>query len=70
VAPTEQGRLQGAIGAIMGFTGIIGPSLFAQTFASFIGPHRAWHIPGAAFLLAAVLLAAAALLGWRASRAA
>jgi DHA1 family tetracycline resistance protein-like MFS transporter len=68
VAPTEQGRLQGAVGAIMGLTGIIGPGLFSQTFAGFIGPYRAWHVPGAAFLLAGLLLAAAALLGWRVAR--
>jgi DHA1 family tetracycline resistance protein-like MFS transporter len=68
VESTEQGRLQGAIGAIMGFTGIIGPGLFSLTFAGFIGPFQAWHIPGAAFLLAAILLAAAALLGWRITR--
>ncbi|HEY4163373.1 MAG TPA: TCR/Tet family MFS transporter [Dongiaceae bacterium] len=65
VAPTEQGRLQGAIGAVMGFAGIIGPYLFSRTFSTFIGPLQAWHIPGAAFLLAALLLAAGALLGWR-----
>jgi DHA1 family tetracycline resistance protein-like MFS transporter len=65
---TEQGQLQGAIGAVTGFTGIIGPGLFALAFASFIGPYRAWHLPGAAFLLAALLLAAAVLLGWRITR--
>ncbi|HVZ01584.1 MAG TPA: TCR/Tet family MFS transporter [Dongiaceae bacterium] len=70
VEPTEQGRLQGAIGSIMGITGILGPGLFTQTFAAFIGPERDLHIPGAAFLLAALLLALAAGIGWRVAEAA
>jgi DHA1 family tetracycline resistance protein-like MFS transporter len=69
VAPTEQGRLQGAIGSIMGITGILGPGLFTQTFATFIGPAADLRLPGAPFLLAAVLLALAALIGWRVAEA-
>ncbi len=64
VSPTEQGQLQGAIGSIMGITGIVGPGLFTQTFAAFIGPVRDLNLPGAAFLLAAVLLALAAAVAW------
>ena len=30
--------------------------LFTQTFATFIGAHRDWHLPGAPFLLSAILL--------------
>ena len=29
--------------------------LFTQTFATFIGAHRDWHLPGAPFLLSALL---------------
>jgi DHA1 family tetracycline resistance protein-like MFS transporter len=68
VAATEQGRLQGALGSIMGVTGVIGPGLFTQTFAAFIGPERDWHLPGAGFLLAALLLALAAGLAWVVTR--
>jgi DHA1 family tetracycline resistance protein-like MFS transporter len=68
VAPDEQGRLQGAIGSIMGITGVIGPGLFTQTFAAFIGPERDWNLPGAAFVLAAGLLGAGAVLGWTVTR--
>ena len=68
VDPTEQGRLQGAIGSIMGITGVIGPGLFTQTFAAFIGPERDWHLPGAAFLLAALLLGIGTLLAWSITR--
>ncbi len=58
VPPGEQGRLQGANSSLMGFAGLIGPFLFTATFAHFISP-SAWRLPGAPFLLAAVLLALA-----------
>jgi DHA1 family tetracycline resistance protein-like MFS transporter len=65
VEPTEQGRLQGAIGSIMGITGIIGPSLFGRTFAASIDPAYGIGLPGTAFVMAGVFLAIAALIGWR-----
>lgn len=65
VDPGEQGRLQGAISAMAGLATIFGPFLFTQVFATFIGPQADLHLPGAAFLLSAALLAAALLLGWR-----
>jgi DHA1 family tetracycline resistance protein-like MFS transporter len=65
VEASAQGKLQGANSSIMGITGLIGPGLFTQTFASFIGPHRDWELPGAPFLLAALLLLAALVLAWR-----
>ncbi|MBP9592915.1 MAG: TCR/Tet family MFS transporter [Steroidobacteraceae bacterium] len=60
IGPSEQGELQGANGSILGIATMIGPTLFAGTFAYFIGEGTRWHIPGAAFLLAAALLATAA----------
>jgi DHA1 family tetracycline resistance protein-like MFS transporter len=68
VAADEQGRLQGAIGSIMGITGVIGPGLFTQIFAAFIGPEADWHLPGAAFVLAGILLGVGALLAWAVTR--
>jgi MFS transporter, DHA1 family, tetracycline resistance protein len=65
VGPSEQGQLQGANSSIMGITGMIGPGLFTLTFASFIGAHRDWRMPGAPFLLAAFLMALALVLAWR-----
>lgn len=56
VSPSEQGQLQGANSSLMGITGLIGPGLFTLTFASFIGAHRDWRLPGAPFLLAAILM--------------
>lgn len=65
VGPSEQGQLQGANSSIMGITGLIGPGLFTLTFAGFIGAYRDWHLPGAPFLLAALLMVVALALAWR-----
>ena len=62
VSPTEQGQLQGATGCTMGIAAMLGPTLFTRTFSHFIGPWAGWHLPGAPFLLAALLLGLAALL--------
>jgi DHA1 family tetracycline resistance protein-like MFS transporter len=64
VSATEQGRLQGANASIMGVANLIGPVLFAQTLAFTIGG-SAWHFPGAAFLLAALIVVAAMVIAWR-----
>jgi DHA1 family tetracycline resistance protein-like MFS transporter len=64
-APSEQGRLQGAISSLTGVAGLIGPGLFTLTFAYFIaGPGL---LPGAPLLLAALLLVVAIVLAWRVS---
>lgn len=68
VDPAEQGRLQGALTGLTGLAGIFGPQLFAQTFAWFISPAAPFALPGAAFLLAALCLAAGWLLAWRVTR--
>jgi DHA1 family tetracycline resistance protein-like MFS transporter len=68
VGPTVQGELQGAMGSLQGVATIIGPLLFATTFAWSIGDGLAWHMPGAAFLLAGALLAASAWIVARATR--
>ncbi|MGB5104414.1 MAG: TCR/Tet family MFS transporter [Steroidobacteraceae bacterium] len=65
IGPSEQGELQGANGSVTGIATMIGPGMFAGTFAYFIGEGVRWHVPGAAFLLAAALLAAGAMLAAR-----
>ena len=65
VTPQEQGQLQGANSSLLGLTGMVGPVLFTQTFAAAISPGSGWHFPGAAFLLAAVLLLLAMAIAWR-----
>ena len=68
VGPSEQGRLQGANTSIMGITGVFAPSMFALVFATFIGPRAGLHLPGAPFLLASALLAAAVVVAYRVAR--
>jgi DHA1 family tetracycline resistance protein-like MFS transporter len=63
--PSAQGELQGAVGSVQGIATMIGPGLFAATFAYFISAGAAVHLPGAAYLLASILLAAGALLAAR-----
>jgi DHA1 family tetracycline resistance protein-like MFS transporter len=71
VDPREQGRLQGALTSLASLAGIFGPALFANLFALFISDHAPVHrLPGAAFVLAALLLAAATLVAARATRGA
>jgi DHA1 family tetracycline resistance protein-like MFS transporter len=67
VSGSEQGRLQGANASLMGVANMLGPGLFTQVFALFIGAGSAWHLPGAGFLLAAVLLLVAAAVALRAT---
>ena len=68
VAADQQGRLQGALSSVSGITGIVGPGLFAFTFATSIGSLRAWNLPGAAFLLASALLLIGAFIALRVAR--
>jgi len=68
VDPSAQGQLQGANSSIMGITGMLGPSLFTLIFANFIGAHSNWQLPGAPFLLAALLLITALAAAWRVTR--
>jgi DHA1 family tetracycline resistance protein-like MFS transporter len=65
VGPSEQGQLQGANSSLTGIANLLGPILFTQIFALFIGERTDWHLPGAPFLLAALLLLFAAVLAWR-----
>ena len=68
VSASEQGQLQGAIASLTGIAGLIGPTLFTQTFAAFIGPQADWHLPGAPYLLSTVLLLVGAATAWRATK--
>ncbi|XXF77607.1 TCR/Tet family MFS transporter [Myxococcaceae bacterium GXIMD 01537] len=70
VQPSEQGQLQGANGSLMGLAEMLGPFLFTLTFAAGIRPSSAVQLPGAPFLVAALLLGAAAAAGVWVTRAA
>jgi DHA1 family tetracycline resistance protein-like MFS transporter len=59
VRATEQGQLQGANNSARSLAIMIGPGLFAGSFAYLMGP-----LPGAPFLLAAMLLLVAVGVAW------
>ena len=65
VGPSEQGALQGINGSLMGLTGVIGPTLFTVIFAYFIGTRAPLNLPGAPFLLSALLMTASLALAAR-----
>lgn len=57
VSRSEQGQLQGANTSVRGIAGLIGPAMFTMTFAAFL--HKgdmSFDLPGAAFVLAAILV--------------
>jgi DHA1 family tetracycline resistance protein-like MFS transporter len=68
VSVTEQGRLQGALASLVGLASLIGPIVFTQTFAAFISTHADLGLPGAPYLLSALLIVAAIVLAWRTTR--
>ena len=70
VGRNAQGALQGALASLQTATGIFGPALFSETFATAISTRRAWNVPGAPFLLASMLLVVAVVLSLRITRAA
>lgn len=65
VSPTEQGRLQGALSAIMSIAGMIGPLIFTSVFAFFISKNSSHYIPGAPFYLSALMVGSALFIAWR-----
>ena len=64
---SEHGRLQGALASLRGVSGMIGPLLFTQIFAASITAER---FSGAAYFIAALLLAASLAVALSATRAA
>jgi MFS transporter, DHA1 family, tetracycline resistance protein len=65
VSEREQGELQGALGSLRSITFLIGPGLFSLTYGWFIDPGHRFHIPGAPYFLAAILLFTAMLMATR-----
>ena len=59
--------MQGAITSLSSLATVFGPIVFTQTFAYFITESAPLHLPGAAFLLAAMLIMLGFVLGWRAT---
>jgi DHA1 family tetracycline resistance protein-like MFS transporter len=59
VPANAQGELQGAITSVKSLTMALSPLVMTRVFGYFSGPTAPVHFPGAPFLLAAILLAAA-----------
>jgi DHA1 family tetracycline resistance protein-like MFS transporter len=68
VAATEQGQLQGAQSSVRGIAMMLGPGIFTGVFAAAIGGWREWGVPGAPFILAAIMLVGAMTVAWRVTR--
>lgn len=68
VDASAQGRVQGALMSLISLAGVFAPLAFAGTFALFISDRAPTHLPGAPWLLAALLLFGAWLVGWRYAR--
>jgi DHA1 family tetracycline resistance protein-like MFS transporter len=68
IPATAQGELQGAVASLYGLSAIVGPPLMTQVFGYFSRPQAPVHLPGAAFLTAALLTAACGALFARALR--
>lgn len=62
VSASEQGEFQGAMACIRGIAMIIGPQVFASTFAYFIAPQH--KMPGAPWYLASSLLVISFVIAW------
>lgn len=68
VPPTEQGELQGALTGLMSASSIVGPMLMTNIFAYFTGPTAPVQLPGAPFLLGALLTLIGTILAARSFR--
>lgn len=68
VDASAQGRVQGALMSLVSLAGVFAPLAFAGTFALFISDRAPIHLPGAPWLLAALLLFGAWVVGWRYAR--
>jgi MFS transporter, DHA1 family, tetracycline resistance protein len=68
IPANSQGELQGAVASLLSLSAIIGPPVMTQIFSRFSDPMSKAYFPGAAFLTAAALTVACAVLFLRALR--
>ena len=60
VTPSEQGQLQGALSSLRSMVTLVTPALYTGTFALFVGPLVSVGLPGAPYVVSALLMAASA----------
>lgn len=70
VSESEQGQLQGANMSVASIAGVISPLFFGWIYSISSGNDAAIPFIGTSLLIAAVVLLAAAIIGWRVARAA
>jgi DHA1 family tetracycline resistance protein-like MFS transporter len=68
ISRDAQGELQGAVASLFSLAAIIGPPLMSHLFARFTAPDAPLHVPGAAFIAAAVLTVGCLLIFWLSTR--
>jgi len=68
ISPDAQGELQGAVASLFSLAAILGPPLMTHLFAHFTAPESTIHVPGAAFLAAALLALGSLLIFWLSTR--
>jgi DHA1 family tetracycline resistance protein-like MFS transporter len=66
---SSQGKLQGGINSLRALTGMAGPILYTQVFSAAISPGAKFHLPGAPYFVAAILLGSSLLLALYVTRA-
>src|SRR3546814_16262229 len=65
VSESEQGQLQGANNSVGAITGVLSPLFFGAVYSISVGPEAWFPHPGAAFLIASLVLFGAATIAWR-----
>ncbi|PJK12421.1 tetracycline resistance MFS efflux pump [Lysobacteraceae bacterium NML120232] len=69
VGADVQGRIQGAMVSLISLTGVIGPKLYTEAFAGFIGPAARLELPGMPWFIASALLSTALIISlWQRAR--
>lgn len=68
VSESEQGQLQGANNSVASIAGVLSPLFFGAVYAASVGNAATIPFIGAAFLMAAAVLLAAAIVGWKVAR--
>ena len=66
--PSAQGELQGALASIASLAAIISPIFMTQLFSRFSAADAPVYLPGAPFLVSAVLVCGCVAITWRATR--
>src|SRR3546814_3215501 len=65
VSEAEQGQLQGANNSVGAIAGVLSPLFFGAVYSISVGPEAWLPHPGAAFLIASLVLFGAATIAWR-----